>query len=299
MPDCSTLSVPLSFRGPHPLDNIIGWDIGNWSRCLSYWQPWLGEIPKSTGKVLVLGERNGGISLWFALLGFEVICTDYYELDKNVGQLHQRWQVQEHITYATADIFNLPYPENQFDLVACKSVIGGLLPNCKDRTTRTLENQKLATEEVRRVLKRGGFFFGAENLTGTRLHMALRKKRHKENLGWRYLELSEIRWLFDGYSNCELKPYGFLGTRWGNFPRIESTLRSSGRLSFQDPSSRLALHLFHSCPQVANRVEVRLKESANYSAKLSGAQRSAPTLSPNSKLSYAPVDHLPYPSLYA
>jgi SAM-dependent methyltransferase len=150
-------------------------------------------------------------------LGFEVICTDYHEPCEHVRQLHRRWQVQDRITYTAADIFKLAYPENHLDVVACKSVIGGLCSNYKDRSTRTPEQQKLAVEEVRRVLKPGGFFFGAENLVGTRLHMALRRKRTKGNLGWRYLQLSEIYWLLDGYSKCELKPHGYLGTHWAKF----------------------------------------------------------------------------------
>ncbi len=122
--------------------------------------------------------------------------------------------MQERITYGSADVFSLAYLDNQFDVVACKSVIGGLSRDYKDRSTRTLENQKLAMAEIGRVLKPGGLFLGAENLTGTKVHMGLRKLRTKGKLGWRYLRLSEIGWLFDSFSRCEQKPYGFLGTYW-------------------------------------------------------------------------------------
>jgi SAM-dependent methyltransferase len=196
------------------LDDIIGWDVRNWSGCLRYWQPWLNGLDTKTARILVLGERNGGISLWFAKLGFEVLCTDYRPPNAEVRLLHQRWEVQERITYASADIFKLAYPDDWFDAVACKSVLGGLALDYKDRSTRTLANQKLAAMEIKRVLKPGGFFFGAENLTGTAVHMYLRKRRTKGNLGWRYLGRSEIRWLFDGYSECQQKLHGFLGTQW-------------------------------------------------------------------------------------
>ena len=46
------------------LADIIGWDVGNWSKCLSHWQPWLGSVRNENSKIVVLGERNGGISLW-------------------------------------------------------------------------------------------------------------------------------------------------------------------------------------------------------------------------------------------
>jgi SAM-dependent methyltransferase len=210
----SITSAPQLPEGVIPLDDIIGWDVGNWSKCLSYWQPWFSAINKSTARVLVLGERNGGISLWFALQGFNVLCTDYVPLSENVRRLHMRWQVQERINYASADVFRLVYKDNYFDIVACKSVIGGLLLDYKDASTRTLENQKLAVEEIRRVIKPAGIFLGAENLTGTSVHMALRKIRLKGRLGWRYLQISEIEWLFKNYSACEQKPYGCIGTYW-------------------------------------------------------------------------------------
>jgi SAM-dependent methyltransferase len=199
------------------LKDIIGWDVRNWSGCLDYWLPWLDALSRKTAKVLVLGERNGGISLWFAKLGFEVLCTDYQMPGAHVPAIHQRWAVQERIKYARADVFHLPHPDDCFDVVACKSVIGGLCLDYKDNSTRSLENQKPAVMEIRRVLKPAGIFLGAENLAGTGAHMFLRKRRSKKgNLGWRYLGLKEIQWLFDGYSECQLKAHGFLGTHWFN-----------------------------------------------------------------------------------
>jgi SAM-dependent methyltransferase len=196
------------------LDDIIGWDVRNWSGCLFYWQPWLDALNVKTARILVLGERNGGISLWFAKLGFNVLCTDYGPFNARVQPLHQRWEVQDRVEYASADVFNLHYPDGWFDVVACKSVLGGIALDYKDNSTRTLENQKLAVMEIKRVLKPAGIFLGAENLTGTGLHMLMRKMRTKGNLGWRYLTISEIRWMFDGYSECQQEAHGFLGTHW-------------------------------------------------------------------------------------
>jgi SAM-dependent methyltransferase len=150
-------------------------------------------------------------------LGFRVLCTDYRPPGEQPQQLHRQWKVQEHIGYAVADVFKLAFPEDFFDVVACKSVIGGLSLDYKDVSTRTLANQKLAVDEIRRVLKPGGIFFGAENLIGTRAHMALRRIQTKGNLGWRYLRTSEIRWLFSDYSACEQRGYGFLGSHRPRF----------------------------------------------------------------------------------
>lgn len=196
------------------LQDVIGWDVRNWSRCLAYWRPWLESLDPGTAKVLVLGERNGGISLWFATLGFNVICTDRQMPGTNVHTLHQRWKIEERVSYAGADVFKLGYPDDYFDVVACKSVIGGLSLTYKNAATRTLENQKLAVMEIRRVLKPTGMFLGAENLTGTGFHMLLRKTRTKRKFGWRYLKMREIRWLFEGYSDCQQESHGCLGTQW-------------------------------------------------------------------------------------
>ena len=186
----------------------------------------------------MLGDRMGGLSLWLARLGYNVLCTDYSPLDNAVRLLHERWQVQDRIVYVSADVFGLKYPDDYFDMVTCKSVIGGLSLDHADALTRSLENQKLAVEEIRRVLKPGGVFLGAENLTGSKCHMAMRKflsnrllfwrylrrgnsipvawrkMRLRSALGWRFLQMSEIQWLFEGYSQCEQKPHGFVGTHW-------------------------------------------------------------------------------------
>jgi len=196
------------------LNDIIGWDVRNWSRCLDYWQPWLDGMDRDRAKVLVLGERNGGLSLWLALQGFTVLCTDFKNPEPRAGLLHRRWKVQDKVSYAAIDAFSIQYPDDHFDVVACKSVIGGLKLEYKLASTRSLVNQKLAVEEIRRVLKPGGVILGAENLAATSVHQALRRFRHKGRIGWRYLRIHEIQWLFENYSECEQCPYGFIGTHW-------------------------------------------------------------------------------------
>ncbi len=220
MLDLELSATPHSERAPTaglprlPLRDIVGWDVPNWSCALPYWQAWLDLGNPRDRRVLVLGEREGGISLWFAWLGFNVLCTDYGSLSPEVQRLHARHGVDRQVQYGLADIFDLPYAEAEFDVVSCKSVIGGLKLNPRDRATRTLVNQRKAITEVHRVLKSGGVYLGAENLTGTPLHMAMRGWRHGRNLGWRYLRRSEVRWLFEDFACCEQAAYGFLGSWW-------------------------------------------------------------------------------------
>ena len=164
-------------------------------------------------------DSSSGRKKWRAeslvrLQGFKVLCTDYHMPGEQARLSHARWMVQDRIAYAAVDAFNIPYPENSFDVVACKSVIGGLVLQRKLPETRTLENQRLAVEEIRRVLKPGGIFLGAENLTGTKIHQLLRWMKYGPELGWRYLRTTEIQWLFESYSFCQQKQWGLVGSPW-------------------------------------------------------------------------------------
>jgi SAM-dependent methyltransferase len=193
-----------------PVADIIGWDVANWGQCLPFWEPWVAGFDRSSSRVLVIGDRHGGISLWLALLGFDVLCTDYEVPGDSARTLHERWRVGSRMSYSAVDAFDIHHEPNSFDVVASKSVLGGL----RYRSERSLEGQRVAVEEMRRVLKPGGVFLGAENLTGTRAHAALRSVRPAGQAGWYYLRASEIRWLFEDFSACEQMAWGFVGTRW-------------------------------------------------------------------------------------
>lgn len=179
-------------------------------------------------RVLTVGERNGGISLWFALQGYQVTCSDYGGPTPQARDLHGKYGVTDRISYADVNIFASPYPDLSFDIVACKSVIGGLKLVKSDRSTRTLNNQSLAIAEIHRVLSPGGFFLGAENLMGTPLHQLTRRWSKQGRLGWRHLTLGEIRQLFAGFDRMEQQAYGFFGSRSTRFAldRLTATLDS-------------------------------------------------------------------------
>lgn len=196
------------------LRDIIEWDIATWARALDFWAPVVSGLSPSSGRVLAIGERNGGLSLWFALQGFQVVCSDMGGPTIKARELHAKYGVTELVTYADINVFALPYPESTFEVVASKSVIGGLKRIRKNPATRTLENQRLAVGELHRVLKPGGYFLGAENLRGSWLHQAARTLTKNGRLGWRHLSREEIDFLFARFAVLEQQCYGFLGSRF-------------------------------------------------------------------------------------
>lgn len=146
------------------LKDVIEWDVRSWAPCLDFWALVIQRKQPTSTRVLTVGERNGGISLWFALQGFNVICSDRGGPTRRASELHRYYGVSDRVAYADINVFSMPYSDASFDFVACKSVIGGLKAVNRDATTRTLDNQSRAVEEIHRVIKPGGCFLGAENL---------------------------------------------------------------------------------------------------------------------------------------
>ncbi len=193
------------------LKDIIQWDTINWSKALDFWESKFEEVADKNTPILTLGERNGGLSLWLATNGYKNICSDI-ELPKNeVHKLHEKYHVQEFISYQNINIFNIPFEDNSFDVVVVKSVIGGLKLVHTKTETMTLENQKKAITEIIRVLKPGGILLGAENMKGGLLHSIYRKLFNK-NKDWRYLSQLELEFLLADFSEVNYKNYGYLGT---------------------------------------------------------------------------------------
>jgi SAM-dependent methyltransferase len=201
---------------PTVLKDIIEWDVLNWSRALAFWDKTLHKFDPATAKTLTLGERGGGISLWLALKGYQVVCTDRDGVQETAKPLHERYRVAERIHYKSIDAFHIPYDNDSFDIVACKSVIGGLKSNYSDPSTRTLESQSNAMDEINRVLKPGGCWLGAENLRGSTVHQWIRKRAKGDKLGWRHLAMEEWPHLLRSFSRYEVHCFGLVPTLSGH-----------------------------------------------------------------------------------
>ncbi|MCB0698584.1 MAG: class I SAM-dependent methyltransferase [Chitinophagales bacterium] len=197
-----------------PVDDIIEWDVLNWSQLIRYWTPIVERLSKES-KVLAIGERNGGLSLWLALLGFDVVCTDIVDTGTTAKDLHKKYGVEHKISYQTFDVVNGNLDADSFDLIVAKSVIGGLKGNRSDASTRSFEVQQKAVDNINRLLKPGGYFLSAENLTGNILLQAARRNTGKTQ-GWRYLHYRELSQLFQSFDLVQTKTFGILPTFFGS-----------------------------------------------------------------------------------
>jgi SAM-dependent methyltransferase len=189
----------LALQDKALLADVFQWDVRSWACALKVWEPVLEPLP--CGKALALGERDGGLSLYLALHGHQVICSDLATPEPSARPLHEQYQVQGRVSYEAQDITNIRHPENTFDIVMFKSVIGAL---------STKERQKQALAEIHRVLKPGGVLLFAENLGGTRLHRWIRKRFVAWDHYWRYLSMPGDQDLFYGFTVLGSRSFGLV-----------------------------------------------------------------------------------------
>ncbi len=182
------------------IKDIIEWDVVNWSKCLKFFDS--SDIGLKGKKALAIGERHGGLSLWLALNGAEVISTDLNGVSEEAKKKHREYEVENRISYSEQNILELGYPESTFDVVMFKSVIGALGKK---------ELQQQAISEILRVLKPGGVLLFAENLVSSPLHGWLRKKFIKWATYWRYVTHGEVAEFCREFSHYKVSSAGFLG----------------------------------------------------------------------------------------
>lgn len=179
--------------------DIIQWDVENWSKCLDFWAK--NSDLRETKKILALGEREGGISLYFALQGHDVICSDFHPMPETTIKMHHEYGVEKRVSYAEIDMKAINMPDESVDVIVFKSVIGAL---------GNVDDQAKAVAEIYRVLKKDGTFLLAENLAGSSLHSYLRKKFVHWGERWRYIKAEEILRWGDEFTSKKIKVYGVL-----------------------------------------------------------------------------------------
>jgi len=181
------------------LTDIIQWDVKNWKNALSFWEAHFDIRPGM--KVLALGEREGGLSLYFAQKGCLVTCTDYNEISELAEKMHSEYKVNDKITYAKVDMRQTDFADESFDIVVFKSVIGAL----ENKT-----DQDKSISEISRILKKDGAFLFAENATASRFHRYMRKKFVNWKDAWRYVSDTEFESWKTKFSKTSSKKIGFI-----------------------------------------------------------------------------------------
>lgn len=107
---------------------------------LNYFSPH-SKKDNSQTKLLDLGCGSGTYLKLFYNNGFQVYGTDY---SKEVIHVAEERVSNKKIKLVTADIYNLPFSDNYFDMIVCLNVF------------QTVDKPSLAMKEIKRVLKGNG-----------------------------------------------------------------------------------------------------------------------------------------------
>lgn len=182
--------------------DVMGWDVLNWSQALDFWDR---HLPRRLEhwRALELGAAGGGLSLYLALKGAEVICSNLELPGPVTRECHQRYGLSQ-IEYAAVDARQLPYADESLDLVCFKSVLGGI------RKQHPEDPKPAMIAEIWRVLKPGGQLIFAENARGHWLHQFLRRSLVSWSAGWEYLEIQDIERLMRSFARFEHTSCGAL-----------------------------------------------------------------------------------------
>ena len=185
------------------LRDVIRWDIANWSKALACWDS---RIDWQAGpyECLEVGSWQGGLSIWLALKGQHVVCSDLEGIDGRAAPLLHKYGVEPLVECRDVDATDIPY-ENHFDIVIFKSVLGGIGRN------GNLNRQKQAIGQIYKALKPGGRLLFAENLTGFFLHSFFRKAFVSWGRDWRYVTIPEMQLLLARFSTLHLETTGITG----------------------------------------------------------------------------------------
>jgi len=197
----------MSINGQLKTD-IIQWDVESWARCIHFWDRAVDWT--KVDRCLEIGAREGGLSLWLALKGKSVVCSNNEKTKKLAEPLHQRYKLVSHVDYQDIDATRIPY-EGHFDLVVFKSVLGAIGEGNK-------EVQRGVVNEIHKALKRDGVMLFAENLCASPLHRYFRKRFTRWSGYWTYPSLREIRSFMQDFTSFDIHTTGVLA----NFGRSES-----------------------------------------------------------------------------
>ncbi|MDR2108543.1 MAG: class I SAM-dependent methyltransferase [Coriobacteriales bacterium] len=196
------------------LREYLQWDIATWKQALAHWDNILSQYCSFAEghetsdarrlKALDLGARDGGLSLYLAQKDVDVICSDIAGPSDSARELHVRRGVSERISYAKVDATDMPFDDDQFDIVILKSLFAVIGVGNNPEAIRT------AIREIHRVLRPKGMMLFAENVAGTALHMKARKLFVPWGRDCYYSTLAELEEMLDIFADSQVQTYGFL-----------------------------------------------------------------------------------------
>lgn len=171
------------------LKDIINWDVDTWSEILPYWDNQLKNFDKSNTICIEIGAREGGISLWMAMNGFKIICSDnYYDLE-DAKKLHIKYRVEKKVFYKKVNVLNWN-EKAKYDIIIVKSVLGAL---------QTEERIKTAIENIYNNLNDNGIILFAENSRALFLHRLFRSKFTDWGRIWYYFDETSLKRIFKSF----------------------------------------------------------------------------------------------------
>jgi len=183
--------------------DVLGWDVRSWAPAFRFWDGIVDTAPPVL-RCLEIGAGPGGPSLWLALKGHDVICSNRENTEAMASALHEQYGLAGRIAYEDIDATNIPY-ENEFDVIVFKSVLGGV------GAFGGPELVQVAVDQMFAALKPGGRLIYAENLRATPIHRAARALAYRlRRSAWRFVSIRELTNFLSRFRDHQLHTTGVL-----------------------------------------------------------------------------------------
>ncbi len=150
--------------------------------------------------VIEIGAGRGGLSLYFAKRGCNVLCSDINSnLVVAAEKSHQPYKFPGEISYETLDILHNNLADETFDIVCFKSMLGAI----------PADKQTNIVSEMQRILKKGGHLVFCENLKGSFLSGFYRRCFIPWYKTWNYMTVEKGQRYMESFNDCSISSFWF------------------------------------------------------------------------------------------
>ncbi len=174
-----------------------------WSPAIHYWEKKVLPLLPKNAKGLEIGAGNGGLTAYLAQHGCTMLCSDIVPISDETRVFHQKIGLFNLVDYQDFSATAIPHPDNTFDFVVFKSVMGGI------GAYGNFGRIQMAISEIHPVLKPGGTLLFAENAHASPLHQFARNKFVRWGKKWHYLTPDEVQSLLRYFTKSEIRTTGF------------------------------------------------------------------------------------------